>query len=220
MSRLRELIQEHRNDELWQRCCGFIDLSIDEFMRIQRRLLLEQIELVKKSKLGQKVLRGASPTSVEEFRTQVPFTTYKDYCPELLEQQEQQLATLTQELRNNQNKTQKILVNNNSSESYLELANHYENSGDQQKAIELYTEAIKRNRREAIAYQQRGLLRSQLGDRQGAIQDLRLAAKFYFEQGDLESYEQAKAMTNELYQVKDSEQIPNNDPVILGNLFA
>ncbi|GAF91866.1 unnamed protein product, partial [marine sediment metagenome] len=38
--------------------------------------------------LGQKVMRGALPTSVEEFRTQVPFTTYKDYCPELLEQQE------------------------------------------------------------------------------------------------------------------------------------
>ncbi|GAI84172.1 unnamed protein product, partial [marine sediment metagenome] len=69
-------------------CCGFIDLSIDEFMSIQRQLLLEQIELVKQSKLGQKVMRGALPTSVEDFRTQVPFTTYKDYCPELLEQQE------------------------------------------------------------------------------------------------------------------------------------
>jgi len=85
---LRELIQEGRHDELWQVCCGFIDLSMDEFMSIQRQLLLEQIELVKQSKLGQKVMRGALPTSVEEFRTQVPFTTYKDYCPELLEQQE------------------------------------------------------------------------------------------------------------------------------------
>ncbi len=88
MSRLRELIQENRNDELWQRCCGFIDLSMDEFMNIQKQSLLEQIELVKQSKLGQKVMRGALPTSVEEFRTQVPLTTYKDYCPELLEQQE------------------------------------------------------------------------------------------------------------------------------------
>jgi len=61
---------------------------MDEFMGIQRQLLLEQIELVKQSKLGQKVMRGALPTSVEEFRTQIPFTTYKDYCPELLEQQE------------------------------------------------------------------------------------------------------------------------------------
>ena len=88
MPRLRELIQEGRHDELWQMCCGFIDLSMDEFMSIQRQLLLEQIELVKQSKLGQKVMRGALPTSVEEFRTQGPFTTYEDYCPELLEQQE------------------------------------------------------------------------------------------------------------------------------------
>jgi len=78
LPRLRKLIQEGRHDELWQVCCGFIDLSIDEFMSIQRQLLLEQIELVKQSKLGQKVMRRALPTSVEEFRTQVPFTTYKD----------------------------------------------------------------------------------------------------------------------------------------------
>lgn len=31
------------------------------------------------------------PSTIEEFRTQVPFTTYKDYCPELLEQKEQGL---------------------------------------------------------------------------------------------------------------------------------
>jgi hypothetical protein len=60
-------------------------------MSIQKRLLLEQIELLRKSKLGQKIFNGALPTSVEEFRQQIPLTTYKDYCPELLEQQEDTL---------------------------------------------------------------------------------------------------------------------------------
>jgi hypothetical protein len=91
MTRLRELIEKGNQEELWQICCGFIDLNMDEFMSIQKRLLMEQIGFMAKSKLGKKIMRGALPTSVEEFRTQVPFTTYEDYCPELLEQQEDTL---------------------------------------------------------------------------------------------------------------------------------
>jgi hypothetical protein len=88
---IRELLKEGRHDEVWQMCCGFIDLSLDEFMNIQKSLLQEQIELLKKCRLGRKVMRGAMPDTVEEFRAQVPLTTYKDYCPELLEQQEEEL---------------------------------------------------------------------------------------------------------------------------------
>jgi len=83
-----ELLSQGRKKELWQRCCGFIDLSLEEFMVIQRRLLLEQIELLKNCKLGRKVMRGAMPNSVEEFRNQVPLTTYADYTPYLPEKRE------------------------------------------------------------------------------------------------------------------------------------
>ncbi len=38
--------------ELWQRYCGFLDLSIDQFMEIQENLLMEQIGLVADSLLG------------------------------------------------------------------------------------------------------------------------------------------------------------------------
>jgi len=57
-------------------------------MAIQKKLLLEQVELLKKCELGRKVMRGAMPTTVEEFREQVPLTTYTDYCPELIEKRE------------------------------------------------------------------------------------------------------------------------------------
>jgi len=57
-------------------------------MAIQKSLLLEQIELLKNSELGRKVMRGAMPTTVEEFREQVPLTTYTDYCPQLIEKRE------------------------------------------------------------------------------------------------------------------------------------
>lgn len=69
-------------------CCGFIDLSLEEVMAMQRRLLLEQIDLLKNCELGRKILRGARPTTVQEFREQVPLTTYTDYCPELIERRE------------------------------------------------------------------------------------------------------------------------------------
>jgi len=91
MPRVAELLKEGKTEELWQRCCGFIDLSIDEFMAIQKRLLLEQLELLKRCELGRYIVNGANPYTVEEFREQVPMTTYADYCPVLLEQREDTL---------------------------------------------------------------------------------------------------------------------------------
>ena len=93
MSKIQELLRQGRKEELWQMCCGFIDLSLEQFMAIQRRLLLEQIELLKNCELGRKVMRGAMPETVEEFREQVPLTTYADYYPELPEQRGDVLPT-------------------------------------------------------------------------------------------------------------------------------
>jgi len=83
-----ELLREGKTKELWQKCCGFLDLSMEQFMTIQRELLLEQIELLKRCELGNQVMRWAKPGSVEEFREQVPITTYTDYAPYLLGQRE------------------------------------------------------------------------------------------------------------------------------------
>jgi hypothetical protein len=88
MSKIKELIRGHKYEELWQMSCGFIDISLGEFMAIQRRLLEEQLSLLKNCDLGRKVMRGAKPETVEEFRRDVPLTTYADYCPELLEKRE------------------------------------------------------------------------------------------------------------------------------------
>jgi GH3 auxin-responsive promoter len=96
VSKIRELIRQGRRDELWQMCCGFLDLSVEQFMAIQKRLLLEQIGLLKNCELGRKIFRGAMPETVDEFRDQVPLTTYADYCPELLEQREDVLPAKTE----------------------------------------------------------------------------------------------------------------------------
>jgi hypothetical protein len=88
MPRAIDLIREGKKEELWQMCCGFLSLSIDDFMEIQERLLVKQLELLNRSAIGEKIMRGARPETLEEFREMVPLTTYKDYCPELLEKRE------------------------------------------------------------------------------------------------------------------------------------
>ena len=88
MATANELLEQGQTEELWQKCCGFFDLSMDEFMSIQERLLLEQLELLKGCELGRQLLHGASPRNVKEFQEQIPLTTYEDYAPYLLEKRE------------------------------------------------------------------------------------------------------------------------------------
>jgi len=89
MPKAVELLRQGRDEELWQMCCGFLSLNTSEFMDIQERLLLQQLELLDRCPLGEKIMRGAKPKTVEEFRQVVPLTTYKDYCPELLEKNDE-----------------------------------------------------------------------------------------------------------------------------------
>ncbi len=79
MTSARTLIKQGRNEEIWTKYCGFLDLSIDEFMEIQERLLLEQIDLLGKSLMGRMLMGDVIPTNIEEFREIVPLTTYQDY---------------------------------------------------------------------------------------------------------------------------------------------
>lgn len=91
MTKPIDLLREGRKEELWQMCCGFMDLNIEQFMQIQRRLMAEQLEYLKASSLGRKLMHGAMPASIDEFREVAPLTTYGDYIPELSEKQEETL---------------------------------------------------------------------------------------------------------------------------------
>lgn len=75
----RQLLRNGRNEELWDRYCGYFKLSPEGFMKIQERLLLEQMERLGRSKLGMQLFGGTVPNSVIEFRQNTPLTTYADY---------------------------------------------------------------------------------------------------------------------------------------------
>lgn len=85
--RFQEKLHEYSKEEIWEEYCGFLTLSMEDFMSIQKRLLLEQIELWSTSSLGQSILMGKYPRSINEFREMVPLTTYEDYATTLLAKQ-------------------------------------------------------------------------------------------------------------------------------------
>lgn len=79
-------------EELWQRYCGFLDLTVTEFMDVQKELLLDQIDRVADSVLGRKIMGDPKPRSIDEFRRRVPLTDYADYEPYLSERRTDALA--------------------------------------------------------------------------------------------------------------------------------
>jgi len=86
-----KLIEEGRKDELWKKHCGYLELSPDEFREIQERLMLEQLNLLRSSPVGVRLMGGNVPSTVDEFRQNAPLTTYSDYSEFLVNKSEEGL---------------------------------------------------------------------------------------------------------------------------------
>jgi hypothetical protein len=86
-----ELLKSGDQQRIWQKYCGFLALSLQEFMEIQEHLLVEQIELVCDSPLAKKLMTK-KPKDIAEFRRLVPLTTYDDYADYLSLKNEDVLA--------------------------------------------------------------------------------------------------------------------------------
>lgn len=86
----RRLLKEP-HEQLWQEYCGFLDLSLDEYMRVQAHLLMEQLHLMAGCALGRRFFEGEAPDSVEAFRQRVPLSDYEDYADCLLMRREEEL---------------------------------------------------------------------------------------------------------------------------------
>ncbi len=80
------------SEAMWREYLGFLDLDIEGYMAIQRRLMLEQLQLWCASRLGKNILGDVPvPQTIEEFRETVPLTTYDDYADILLAKREEDL---------------------------------------------------------------------------------------------------------------------------------
>jgi hypothetical protein len=81
---LHQKLKNRQHDQIWREYCGFLDLTTAEYMEIQNRLMLEQIDLYSRCELGRIIMKGNKPATVEEFRNMVPLTKYDDYADILL----------------------------------------------------------------------------------------------------------------------------------------
>lgn len=88
MPSILDLLKEGKSRDVWMKYCGFIDLSINDFMHVQERLLKEQLVLLSNCQLGKKLMGNHLPQNLNEFRQMVPLTTYEDYLPYLSERRE------------------------------------------------------------------------------------------------------------------------------------
>ena len=91
MTYTSEMIKNGEREKIWSKYCGYLDLSIEEYMQIQERLLIEQLATLKDCNLGKHFFGKRPPKSVEEFRKNVPLTTYADYVDFLMDQKEDDL---------------------------------------------------------------------------------------------------------------------------------
>jgi tetratricopeptide (TPR) repeat protein len=86
---------------------------------------------------------------------------------------------------------------------------------DQLSAQEDFTQALQLDSTHADAYLRRGLIASEQGNKRPAAEDFRAAAKYFFELGDLENYEKAKAMGQELHELmSESPEVKAEDEEI------
>lgn len=89
--KFEEKIKKLPAREVWEEYCSFLELSLNEYMQVQYRLLNEQIQVMSRCALGRRFFGGAAPKDADDFRRRVPLTTYSDYADILLFKREDML---------------------------------------------------------------------------------------------------------------------------------
>jgi len=86
--KIDEKVRQNKPAHVWQEYCGFLDLTMEQYMQIQNRLMDEQIRAWCPSALGRHFFSGTEPRTIEEFRRAIPLTTYDDYADVLLQKRD------------------------------------------------------------------------------------------------------------------------------------
>lgn len=93
--KFEEKLKKLGKKEIFDEYCSFMDLSIEEYMRIQKSLLKEQVDVWQESKLAKKIIGDKRIESLDDFKTIIPLTTYEDYADILLKRDDDYLPMRT-----------------------------------------------------------------------------------------------------------------------------
>ncbi|MBD2654169.1 tetratricopeptide repeat protein [Synechocystis sp. FACHB-383] len=118
---------------------------------------------------------------------------------EILDHQHQDLVAVVQELRTMETCTQSIAAYPHAEAYYQRGLSHFRLE-DWTEAVRDCTEAIRLRGDLAGAFHHRGMAYARLDNRKQATDDLRQAYKLYFDQGDLDNYEVARALHKQYYE--------------------
>ncbi len=143
---------------------------------------------------------------------------------DLQNQELNKLVNTIENVENVVNLSQNIRSEENPALFFYERGVGYENLGNKEGALKDYTEAIKEDSTLAKAYHKRGIVYLEQDNRQKAVDDLRKAALLYFEQGDIDSYHQAREMSRNVHDLRKPSYSNNGHvekQMIVGNdLFS
>jgi tetratricopeptide (TPR) repeat protein len=141
-----------------------------------------------------------------------------------LESKDTDIETVLEKLREIDRFTQAIRTNPKAAEFYFQrgqVRQSLSRMEDNRLAIEDYTQAVQLEPTLAKAYFQRGCLRSELGERRQAGEDLRLAAKSYFDQGEMDNYAEAKRLSEQIYEKSEPRAVATSEEKLrVADLFA
>lgn len=136
-----------------------------------------------------------------------------------LDLQYQDLKNVVDNIKELEDTTQEIRSQPNSADFFYQRGLSFEKLSNYTGAIEDYTEAIKKNPSFAKAYHKRGVLYLDDGAKQKAVDDLRKAALLYFEQGDIDSYHQAREMSRNIHDLRKESNGKVSEMIVGTNLF-
>ena len=66
--RFEDKIKLYSKERIWDEYCGFLEMSISDYMFVQRRLMEEQMHKWCESGLGKSIVGEYVPKSIDEFR--------------------------------------------------------------------------------------------------------------------------------------------------------
>jgi tetratricopeptide (TPR) repeat protein len=104
--------------------------------------------------------------------------------------------------------------------SFYKRALFHQQKKDFAAAIVDYTKALEINPNHARAIHNRGLAQASLGHKKEGLEDLRNAAKLFFEQGDIPNYQKAKDLSKKLHDLETNSGLKSEDNIALEVLFS